>query len=122
MDFALANRASLSAEQRRLVETVTAGCSGVDIVTAPAGAGKTFALAAANDAWTAGGHRVIGAALSARAGAELQASAAIPSMTLARLAVDVTVINRGDVVVIDEFGMAPTRLVAPIFDRAADVG
>lgn len=122
VDGALANRPSLSAEQRRLVAIVTMGCSGVDVVTAPAGAGKTFALAAANDAWTAGGHRVIGAALSARAGAELQASAAIPSMTLARLAMDVTVINRGDVVVIDEFGMAPTRLVAPIFDRAAEVG
>ena len=30
-------------------------------------------------------------------------------------------IRPGDVVIIDEFGMAPTRLVAPIFDRAAEV-
>ena len=30
-------------------------------------------------------------------------------------------IRPGDVVIIDEFGMAPTRLVAPIFDRASEV-
>ena len=43
------------------------------------------------------------------------------STTLARLTVELPTIGPGDVVIIDEFGMAPTRLVAPIFDRAAEV-
>ena len=40
---------------------------------------------------------------------------------MAKLAIDLETIRPGDVMIVDEFGMAPTRLVAPIFDRAAEV-
>ncbi len=89
-------------------------------VTAPAGAGKTFALAATVDAWQSAGVTVHGAALSARAAAELEASTGIASTTLARLVIDLETIRPGDVVII-ELCRAGTRLVAPIFDRAAKV-
>ena len=36
--------------------------NGVEILTAPGGAGKTFALATAREAWARAGFRVIGAA------------------------------------------------------------
>ncbi len=80
---------------------------------APAGAGETFALAAAVDAWRSAGVTVHGAALSARSAAELEASTGVASTTLARLVIDLETVRPGDVVIIGEFGMAPNRLVAP---------
>ena len=68
-----------------MVRTICGSGAGVDIVEGVAGAGKTFALAAARDAWTASGYRVIGASLAARAAAHLQEGAGIPSSSLDRL-------------------------------------
>jgi TrwC relaxase/AAA domain/UvrD-like helicase C-terminal domain len=121
VDAALDRRPTLAMEQVALVEELTTGGDGVAVVVAPAGAGKTFALAAAVDGWQSAGVAVHGAALSARAAAELEASTGVASTTLARLVVGLETIRPGDVVIIDEFGMAPTRLVAPIFDRATQV-
>ena len=45
---------------------------GVEVVRAPAGTGKTFALDAAREAWQASGVAVLGCALSARAARELR--------------------------------------------------
>ena len=77
--------------------------------------------------WESAGYRVIGAALAGRAAEELQSSAAIPSTTLdqaqrrprrpARPALDAHT-----VVVIDESGMAGTRLLAPVLDAADRAG
>ena len=121
VDAALDRRPTLAMEQVAMVEELTIGGDGVDVVVAPAGAGKTFALATAVDAWQSAGITVHGAALSARAAAELEASTGVASTTLARLVIGLETIRPGDVVIIDEFGMAPTRLVAPIFDRANEV-
>ncbi len=46
--------AHLSDEQQRMVRGLTRSGRGVDVVIAPAGAGKTVALAAAHHAWTSG--------------------------------------------------------------------
>lgn len=121
VDAAIDRRPTLAMEQVAMVEELTTGGDGVAVVVAPAGAGKTFALAAAVDGWQSAGVTVHGAALSARAAAELEASTGIASTTLARLVIDLETIRPGDVVIIDEFGMAPTRLVVPIFDRADEV-
>jgi hypothetical protein len=48
-----------------------------------------FALDAAHEAWQAGGVRVTGCALAARAAAELQDSAAIRSATIKPLQLDI---------------------------------
>ena len=66
LDDALVRRPSMSAEQRELVTALVRGGRGVEVVRAPAGAGKTFALDAAREAWQASGVAVIGCALSAQ--------------------------------------------------------
>jgi ATP-dependent exoDNAse (exonuclease V) alpha subunit len=110
-------------EQRRLARSG----AGVDIVVGVAGSGKTFALGAAHDAWVSSDHRVIGAALSARAAAELQDGSGIPSTTLARLLAD---LDRPDadglpqrcVLVVDEAAMVGTRHLARLLDHAQAAG
>src|SRR5581483_1992800 len=77
---AIVARPVLSDEQIAMVERLTGSGAGVDVVVV-AGAGKTFAVGAARDAWVASDHRVLGAALSARAAGELQDSSGIPSTT-----------------------------------------
>jgi conjugative relaxase-like TrwC/TraI family protein len=121
---ALRRRPELSAEQVDLVVALTTGGDGIDVVIAPAGTGKTFALDAARDAWQQAGYRVIGAALAARAAAELEATAGIPAQTIARLLADLDHPTHGrlparSVVVIDEAGMVGTRTLARLLDHAA---
>ena len=110
---ALAARPSLSPEQAAMVEHLTRSGAGVEVVVGKAGAGKTFALDAARAAWEQAGFRVQGAALAARAAAELQDGAGIPSGTLASLLRSVgrgeVVLSPRDVVVLDEAGMVGSR-------------
>jgi len=120
---ALASRPSITAEQRALVEAVTRGERGVEVVRAPAGTGKTFALDAAREAWQASGVPVFGCALSARAAGELRDQAAIDTTTIARLtyALDRGVrLARGSVLVVDEAGMVGTRDLARLLDATED--
>ena len=121
VDAAIDRRPTLAMEQVAMVEELTLGGDGVVSSWHRQERGRPFALAAAVEAWQSAGHNVHGAALSARAAAELEASTGVASTTIARLTMELPTIRTGDVVIIDEFGMAPTRLVAPIFDRAAEV-
>ena len=92
----------------------------------PAGAGKTFTLDGAREAWERHGYRVIGAALAARAAAELQATAGIPSTTLDALlgALDrrATTFDVRCVVLVDEAGMVGTRKLGRLLDHADAAG
>ena len=112
---ALAVRPTLSEEQRHMVSTLVTSGAGVQVVIGRAGAGKTYALDAAREAWQGSGHRVVGAALAARAAAELQAGSGIPSTTLDRLLADLerpgplAGLAPRSVVVVDEAGMVETR-------------
>lgn len=124
LEAALAKRPSLSEEQKEMVGTLTTSGAGVQVVVGRAGAGKTFALDAAREAWESAGHRVIGTALAARAAAELQSGAGIPSTTLDRLLMDLeqpgplSGLAPRSVVVVDEAGMAGTRKLARLLDHA----
>jgi conjugative relaxase-like TrwC/TraI family protein len=122
----LAVRPTLSDEQRQMITTLLGRGAGVEVVAAAAGTGKTFSLDAARAGWQAAGYRVIGAALSGRAAAELEASAAIESSTLALLAINLHTgrqhLDALTVLVIDEASLAGTRTLAPILDRAATTG
>jgi conjugative relaxase-like TrwC/TraI family protein len=113
---------SLTDEQRRMVEQVCKSGAGVDVIEGVAGAGKTYALAAAHRTWTAAGYDVRGASLAARTAARLELDAGIPSTSLDRLLVS---IERGrpfterDVIVVDEAAMVGTRKLARLLDHAA---
>jgi conjugative relaxase-like TrwC/TraI family protein len=118
---ALAARPEISDEQAAMVLQLTTGGRGVDVVIAAAGTGKTFALDAARDAWQRQGHHVIGAALAARAAAELEATAGIRSDTIASLLADLDREYGGlparSVLVIDEAGMVGTRTLGRLLDH-----
>jgi conjugative relaxase-like TrwC/TraI family protein len=120
---ALARRPSLSGEQAAMVRRICGSGAGVDVVIGVAGAGKTFALAAAHDAWTASGHRVIGATLAARAARQLEAGSGVPSSTLTRLLADLDRPDGGrlgpdHVVVVDEASMVGTRKLLDLVRHA----
>jgi len=123
LDQALAARPELSREQVRLVQRVTRSGAGVDVVEGAAGAGKTFALAAARQAWEASGHRVIGCSLAARAAAQLEEGSGIASMTLDRLLRGLErggagALGTNDIVVVDEAAIVGTRKLAKLLDHA----
>jgi conjugative relaxase-like TrwC/TraI family protein len=124
---ALDARPTLSTEQTAMVERLTSSGSGVEVVIGVAGSGKTFALGAALDAWETSGYRVLGAALSARAAAELQDGSGIPSTTLARLLADLERPDAGGlpprcILVVDEAAMVGTRQLARLLDHAGGDG
>lgn len=121
VDEVIAER-SLSGEQQAMVRRVTSSGDGVEIVVGKAGAGKTYALDAARAAWQRAGLTVQGAALSARAAAELESGAGIDSITLARLTDSLmcgeTSLTSGDVVVVDEAGMVGSRTLGILIAEA----
>ncbi len=121
---ALRARPQLSREQVDLVETLCWGQAGVQVVVGRAGAGKTFALDAARHAWQSSGITVVGAAVAARAAAELQAGSAIASVTLARLLADLDRpegrLAAGSVIVVDEASMVGTRALHQLLCRATE--
>jgi hypothetical protein len=121
---AIETRPALNEDQAQLVRRLTGSGDGVDVVRAPAGTGKTFALEAARTAWEAGGYRVFGCALSARAVRELQDQAGVDATTFARLADELDrgrSLQRGDVLIVDEAGMVGTRAIARLAEHTAAV-
>ncbi|NLH82246.1 MAG: Ti-type conjugative transfer relaxase TraA [Phyllobacteriaceae bacterium] len=108
-------RAGLSAEQQQAIEHVT-GPRRIAAVVGFAGAGKSTMLAAAREAWEAEGRRVFGAALAGKAAEGLEESAGIRSRTLAswerRWAQETDLLEKGDVLVVDEAGMVGSRQLA----------
>ncbi len=116
-----ANGAELNPGQAQLVRELAGSGARVQLALAPAGAGKTTALATLARAWTAGGGTVLGLAPSAVATAGLRDSLRAPCDTLAKLiwcldagqAPDwVAGIGPTTLVVVDEAGMAGTRELA----------
>ena len=109
-------RVPLSDEQRRLVEAAALSPDRVVCVVGAAGAGKTTALRVLGDALARSEVPVLGAAPSGRAADELARATGIPAATLHSLLRDAGRsggLPRGCVLVIDEAGMAETRVLAP---------
>ena len=123
VEAAVAERRSLSVEQQAMVRTICGSGDGIEIVEGVAGAGKTFALAAARRAWDASGYRVIGCSLAARAARQLQDDAGIPAATIDRLLGDLETRNGlglagRTVIVVDEAAMVGSRKLARLLGRA----
>ncbi len=122
LDSAIVERPLMADEQVAMVDQLCRGGSGVVVVAAAAGTGKTYALSAARQAWESDGYQVIGTALAAKAARELETTAGISSCTITKLTNDLergrVQLGPNTVVVIDEAGMAGTRQLAPILDAA----
>ncbi len=116
---ALTARPTLDTEQQVMVRQLCESGAGIDVIEGVAGAGKTFALAVAHDAWTAAGYRVHGACLAARAAQRLDEGSGIPSTTIDRLERSLrrTPLTASDIVVIDEAGMVGTRALLRLAEQ-----
>ncbi|HEU6444584.1 MAG TPA: MobF family relaxase [Gaiellaceae bacterium] len=113
---------TLSTEQREMVRAVATSGDLVVAVVGRAGAGKTTAMHAVANVFRVAGKPVLGAAPSGVAAEKLQDETGIPSTTLHRLldggrGAD---LPTGVILVVDEAGMAETRVLAPILQRVAD--
>ncbi|MFJ2194189.1 MobF family relaxase [Kitasatospora sp. NPDC087861] len=124
----------LDAGQRALARAFATGEHLVEAAIGPAGAGKTTAMAVAGDAVRAAGGRVVGLGPSARAAAELSAGTDAPAYVLhewlARRegAHDGAPIEPGfelfpgDLIIVDEAGMAGTKRLAAVIADAQQAG
>jgi conjugative relaxase-like TrwC/TraI family protein len=113
----------LSDEQRALVETAALSPDRIVCVVGVAGAGKTTALRALAEALDRSRIPVLGAAPSGRAAEEVAQATQIEAVTVHRLlavAERTGGLPRGSVLVVDEAGMAETRVLAPMLRLVED--
>ncbi len=124
----------LSEEQERTVRAIVASGHRIDTVEALAGTGKTTSAGALRELYEQAGYRVVGGAPTGRAVRELKERAGITrSLTLdgwaVKLAADPTALSFAEptdagvrrqpaVMIVDEAGLAHTRLSAQVIDQA----
>lgn len=123
VESAIAARPTLAGEQEQMVRRLTCDGDAIAVVVGAAGTGKTFALAAAREAWEASGTPVIGAAIAWRAARGLEEDAGIPSTSVAALLVhlDRGCLPRKAVVVVDEAAMVATRELSELSEAVRRV-
>jgi conjugative relaxase-like TrwC/TraI family protein len=124
---ALANRPTIGDDQKVMVERLCLDGAGVQVVVGPPGTGKTFALAAAREAWEASGLKVYGAAVARRAAVELTSSAGIDATSVTALLGELRrgggdLLDDRTVIVVDEAAMMGTRPLAELCERTAAAG
>jgi Ti-type conjugative transfer relaxase TraA len=116
---------TLAVEQVEAIQAVT-GDASIACVVGIAGSGKSTMLEVAHRAWRAADQRVCGAALSGKAAEGLQQSSGIASRTLASWELAWSRgqdgLRRGDIFVIDEAGMVPTRQMAVVVGQVRASG
>lgn len=121
----LAGSPTASPEQRAMVRALAERGDRLAVVRAPAGAGKTFTLDLARQAWQGEGYRVLGVALSRRAAAEMAEQAHLDySTSIARFWIDLNRdggLPRNAVVIVDEAAMVGTRDIAALLQVVDDV-
>ncbi|MCU1485980.1 MAG: transfer protein TraA, partial [Actinomycetia bacterium] len=124
-------RACLGADQAAAVTCAAGGGDAVVCVVGPAGTGKSRAMSAAAQAWTASGIPVRGLALSATAAGVLRDEAGISADTIAKFLFEQARpegpsttwrLRVGEVVILDEAGMVATRDIARLLERTEQVG
>jgi len=127
VDGALASLPTrMSDAQAAVVRAIATSGNAVDVVEALAGTGKTTVAGALAAVYGRAGYRVVGAAPTGRGARELSSRAGVPASTLHRLVED---LRNGEgfgslpaVLVVDEAGMAPTRVSASVLAAAHSQG
>jgi conjugative relaxase-like TrwC/TraI family protein len=116
----------LTADQEDVVQATASSGRGVQVVEALAGTGKTYTAGVMRSLYEACGYQVIGLAPTGRGARELTDEAGIPASTIDRALIDIEQLGVGfperSVIVLDEAGMAPTRLTARLLEHAARAG
>jgi conjugative relaxase-like TrwC/TraI family protein len=108
-DAVVRSRGLRPAQQRLTYALLTRGLP-VEIVSGPAGCGKTAALAVATDQWAAAGLAVRGTAVAALTAQGLEQASGAPSVSLTRtLSRPEEYVPTGGVLLVDEAGMIGTR-------------
>jgi len=127
----VANGVTLNTAQAHLVRQMATSGRRVQLAIAPAGSGKTTAMAALTTAWTASGGTVIGLAPSAVAAAILAQESGTHADTLAKLTHGLATgrlpdwakkIDKRTLLIIDEAGMASTGDLATVTRFALERG
>ena len=122
---ALAAHPTLTPEQEALVWDLTSSGHGIENVEAAAGAGKTYALRVAVDAFVAAGHPVLGTSTSNLATRTLEQEAGLRALNTTRL---LAALDRGEalapgtVLLVDEAGMVGTRKYHRLAEHVAAAG
>jgi conjugative relaxase-like TrwC/TraI family protein len=121
----IAERPSIKPDQRAMVERLLSGGEGLVVVIGEAGAGKTYALAAAARGWSEAGVRLRAAAPTWRAANVLRAEG-LDATSVASLLAEFQraeqagddPLPRGSVLVVDEAGMVDSRNLARLIHHA----
>ena len=116
---------ALNEDQVAAVRHLSSSGRGVEAVTALAGSGKTTLVGALAACYRAGGWEVVGAAPTGRAARQLRECAGIPAETMHAMLLQLTSQSRlssRTVLMLDEAGMAPTRLTARLLAAAEQAG
>ncbi|HET7455062.1 MAG TPA: MobF family relaxase [Solirubrobacterales bacterium] len=123
----LAKRPSMKADQEAMVRRLLAGGEGLVIVVGEAGTGKTYALVAAAQGWSALPGELRVAAPTWRA-ANVLRSEGLEATSVARLLAEFdravaagrSGLGPGSVLVVDEAGMVDSRALARLVDHARE--
>jgi ATP-dependent exoDNAse (exonuclease V) alpha subunit len=115
---------TLNADQAAAVRAIATSGNGVDTIQALAGTGKTTMMRTLADVYRRAGYDVYGTAPTARAARELRDVAGVPASTMHALArqLDGGRLRADTVLLLDEAGMAGTRISAEILGHAERAG
>jgi len=117
---------TISKEQSEVLELITNGSGAVAVIQGLAGAGKSYLMGAAREAWECDGYQVIGTAISNQATNNLSKESHIKSFNTTKLAIEIenggVVINEKTIIVVDEAGMQSTHSSASLIQRTEEAG
>lgn len=119
--------AGLTEDQKSAVLGIVSSGRGGDVLIGPAGTGKSYAMARLSDAWQSHvGGRVLGLAPSQRAADVLAADGIGSTRNTAKFLADLRAgkeeVRAGDLVIIDEAGMASTAALSEIAEAVHQAG
>ena len=112
----------LGADQRAALRGVLTSGARVEVLAAPAGTGKTVVVGALAEAWAGHGRAVLGLAPS-QVAADVMVDEGVAAVNIDRWLLSREAgIRDGDVVVVDEAGMASTQQLLAVHERCRAAG